>query len=350
MRRFLILLACLLMTASSALAEKTITLTFTGDVTIGSEEYLRDREFSFDTFAQTHGYEYFFKNVRDLFAEDDLTVINLENVLSDNRHGEDRSKTYRFRGPTDFVKILTLSGIEAANLANNHAAVDYGNRGLRDTLETLRAAGIGAFGVKEVYIFEKDGVKIALMGIWNTAYRPNRTWMEKEIARLKNEEGVSAVIFSIHSGQEYSPFHGAGQRWQAKTLIDAGADLVIMHHPHVVQGIEIINNRTVCYSLGNFCFGGNKTVRALESLVVRATLTFSDEGEYLGQQLTLYPAHVSGTTPDNDYQPRLVTGEDALAVMALIQQDTEFELPPFDEELGGATLPYLPAVSEEAAE
>ena len=82
----------------------------------------------------------------------------------------------------------------------------------------------------------------------------------------------------------------------------------------------------------------------MESLVVVAELTFSDDGAYLGQQLTLYPAHVSGTEPDNNFQPLLVTDEaDVRRVMRRVQQDTRFTLEPFDPEMGAVRQVYLPA-------
>ncbi|MGN0746913.1 MAG: CapA family protein, partial [Aristaeellaceae bacterium] len=85
MRRCFCLLLCLMLLApTAALADKTVTITFTGDVTLGSEEKKRTKDYSFDTMAANQGYEYFFANVRDFFAEDDLTVINLEGVLSDS--------------------------------------------------------------------------------------------------------------------------------------------------------------------------------------------------------------------------------------------------------------------------
>ena len=343
MRRLLSLLICLMLLApAAALAEKTVTITFTGDVTLGSEEKKRNKDFSFDTMAANQGYEYFFANVRDFFAEDDLTVINLEGVLSDSSKQENTGKTYRFRGPTDFVNILTCSSIEACNIANNHT-MDFGNQGYAATLATVQEAGLGAFGNDEIFIYEKDGIKIAFMSVNTTGFNGRKSWTKEEMARLKNEEGVNCIVYVFHGGTEYGGVHNRIQENASRYVIDCGADLVVMHHPHVVQGFDIYKNRTICYSLGNFCFGGNKEVRALEAMVVRATLTFADDGTYLGQQLALYPANISGTNPVNNYQPLLVSGEAAEAAMKLAQRDTDFTLNPFDEALGCALQDYLPA-------
>ncbi len=336
---FLFLL--LLFFCVSARAEKQICLTFTGDVTLGSEEALKNKDFSFVHFAEEKGYDYFFENVRSLFEEDDLTIVNLEGVLSDSSEGENKKKTYRFRGPTDFANILSASSIEMACLSNNHS-MDYGERGYADTEAALDRAGVQYFGGRTVSFFEKDGIRIAFIGMsYTNENKSEKQWLKSEIQNLKEES--NAVIFCYHGGREYSDARTEKQMDIAKLAIHAGADLVIMHHPHVVQGMSIFDNRSVCYSLGNFCFGGNKRVRAKESLIVRATLTFSDDGAYLGQQLDLYPAHISGTAPKNNYQPHLVTGSDARLVLRRVQADSRFKIKKYDESLGFAHQDYLPA-------
>ena len=349
MKRVAVILLVMLLTlcAASALADKTLTITFTGDVTLGSEEVKRRNEASFDSFAQREGYDYFFANVVDLFRGDDLTVVNLEGILSDSSANEKKTKTYRFRGPADFVNILTRNSIEAVNLANNHT-MDYEKRGYQDTTKIRTTAGVDYFGNTTVWTWEKDGIKIGFIGQNGTTFAKNRNWAKQQVEELK-AGGVSFVVFVFHGGTEYAP-HKTTQRFNsqefaAQFMIDAGVDLVIMHHPHVVQGYDVYKNRTICYSLGNFCFGGNKQVRAIESLVVQADLTFADDGTYLGQQLRLYPAHISGTNPDSNYQPVFVKGEEAQAVMAIIQNDSSITLNPFQDELGYALQDYVPAVA-----
>ena len=333
----------LVLLTASGIAQKQIRLTFAGDVTLGSEEYLREKDFSLVSFAERKGYPYFFENVRELFSKDDLTIVNLEGVLSDSNDGENKEKTYRFRGNPEYTQILTSGSVEMVNLANNHT-MDFGERGYLDTKAALTQDSILFFGGREITVFEKNGARIAFLGLsYTDENREEKEWIKAEIRRLKKEENVNAVVFCYHGGREYSEARTQKQVDIAKLAVNAGADLVIMHHPHVVQGMSIINNRSVCYSLGNFCFGGNKNVRAVESLVVAATLSFSDDGEYLGQQIDLYPAHISGTQPRTNYQPLLVTGRDAKRVMRLVQADTRYDLNDFDEEKGFARQDYLPA-------
>jgi len=264
MRRILsvLLMITLMLSAVSAAAETTLRLTFTGDVTLGSEEAKKNKPWSFVSYATEKGYDYFFANVADMFKSDDLTVVNLEGPLTDRNTQEKTSKTYRFRGPTDYVNILTRSGIDACNLSNNHLPQDFGKQGYNSTVNTLTEAGVGFFGGQTEWIWEKDGIRIAFFGFNSTVVNGNKKWLKEETAKLK-AEGVNAVVVVFHAGSEYSKHRTQAQETYAHMAIDYGADLVIMHHPHVVQGIEVYKNRYICYSLGNFCFGGNKDVRAL---------------------------------------------------------------------------------------
>lgn len=124
-------------------------------------------------------------------------------------------------------------------------------------------------------------------------------------------------------------------------MLKAGADLVIQHHPHVLEGCEILNNRYVFYSLGNTCFGGNNEVRSLETAIVQVDFYFDDDGVYVGQQPRIYPAHTTGTYPRSNFQPVLMYGAEAVSALKLIQQDTKFQLQPFDETTGCVTQPLL---------
>ena len=339
----LLLLALLVCAQAAAEAEeKSIRLTFTGDVTLGCEEILRREAYSLVGYAQEHGYDYFFEKVEPLFSADDQTVVNLEGVLSDSAKGENKKKNFRFRGPAEYVNILRAGSVEAVNTANNHT-MDYGKAGLEATKAALDAAGVARFGEEDVFIYEKDGIKIAFLGVYYDDFGQKKPRIETQMAQLRDT--VNAIVFSFHAGREYAEQHMQAQEEYAQFAIDLGADLVIMHHPHVVQGMDVYQNRSVFYSLGNFCFGGNRHAKVLESLVVGAELRFDADGTYIGQQITLYPAYTTGETTHNNYQPYLVSGEAAENVMRLVQQDTPFELAPFDEEAGCAVQPYLPAES-----
>ena len=353
--RLLIILLLLLMLPCAALADKTITLTFAGDVTLGGEAKLVDEPGSFAQVYEKNGPEYFLKNFADFFAEDDLTVINLEGVLSDkdlSPVAAGKLGEYFFKGKTEYVNVLTAASVEAASIANNHI-FDYGEVGLKDTIATLENAGIEWFGTRarhttdteRFFFYEKDGVTICLMSLYWDDYLQGQkdgcgAFLSDEIARIKKEGEADAVIAILHGGQEYGRHATVPQKVFTKMAFAAGADLVICHHAHVVMGMDIIGNRSAFYSLGNFCFGGNKNVYqktskrvqdAAPALMVRAVLTFDDEGNYKGQQMTLYPVQTTsvdrvGTAEQpNTYQPKFITGPLAAHVLHLMQIDMYYD-------------------------
>ncbi len=332
---FLTLFLSLLLLASSCLAEEvTVTLSFAGDCTLGSQEYLRNRAGTFDSVVTEKGLAYPMEKVRDFFFQDDWTVVNLECVLKDTSEGENRKQTYRFRGPSSFVDILTQSGVEMVNLANNHTD-DYGTKGMVSTKEVLQNAGIAYCEKADEYILEKDGIRIAFLGITITDYNTYGKTLNKRITQLKTEEGCQFVVVNMHFGWEYSFVHSKKQFLTSHEVIRSGADLVVGTHPHVVQGIEVYNNRLILYSLGNFVFGGNMELneRSLQAYIARVKLTFWD-GAFYSQQLTILPVHTSGTQPQSNFQPYPVYGEEAQSVVERIQGDTAFPLNPYTEGVG----------------
>ena len=359
-----VFLAVLALLAGCASAEKTVLLTFTGDCTLGGKDEGRNLETSFESVAKAQGYDYFFANFRELFEQDDQTVINLEGVFSDNSWNEVK-KTHAFRGPKDLVAVLTGSSIEAASLSNNHIK-DYGTQGQKSTKKTLEENGIAWFQDYQYYLYKKDGVTVAFFALQNSVLYTKQTKFYETIRKARETDGADAVVVCWHTGTEYKGYHNEDTETRVKKLVENGVDLIIINHPHVVQGMGIYNNRSVFYSLGNFVFGGNPNIRggknsrdqlaiSLYSIVVQARLTFSNEGKYLGQQVTVYPAFSSGSDPDykpgdkpyptNNYQPIRLTPEQAAPVYQCIRRDSAGEIPEMKEKDGLAEIdfPYLPA-------
>ena len=170
-------------------------------------------------------------------------------------------------------------------------------------------------------------------------------------------DSSNAVVVCWHTGLEYRGAHEENTERNARNVINAGADLIIINHPHVLQGISVINNRSVFYSLGNFVFGGNskietrkfladQTVTSLYTAVLKVKMTFNNDGKYLGQQITILPALTTGADPVNNYQPRRATAEEAKDIHHAFQRDTLFKLPEvtMDEDgLSKIELGYLAA-------
>ena len=240
-----LLMIVMLMICASASGDKTVLFTFTGDCTIGGTELTRNLPDSFDTFIANEGYDYPFRYFRDMFSRDDCTVINLEGVLSDSRSDESMGKTFRFRGKTDFVKILTGASVDVAGLANNHI-LDFGVQGINNTKKTLTENGIGWAYARDIYIWEKDGIRIAIVSLDEATSNQYYYNVKDQMLRLKAQKEADAIIVLFHSAMEYRPVHSSLQeRMGSKFIVDCGADLVIMNHAHVVQGIRQVNNRTV---------------------------------------------------------------------------------------------------------
>ena len=337
MKRLAALWLTLMCLAPFALGE-TISMTFVGDCTIGCDVDWLEDERAFPNVIAREGMDYPFANVRHLFVEDDLTVINLEGVLADTNEGIMGGRKYNFRGETAYTKMLTDASVELAVLGNNHAN-DFGAPGRESTKAALTAAGIGYALDDEPYIFEKNGVRIGVLSYLMDAYTERLKRLPEIIGALREEAGCAAVIVCVHAGEEYNLRRSIGQRNFARTAISAGADLYIGHHPHVLQGVEVYQNRNIVYSLGNFVFGGNRRILSehKHTIVVRIEMTF-EAGEYTGQRMTIHPAIATGTLDRNNYQPYLATGEEAKEVMRILNKDSKPDPEPYVEGVGAVQM------------
>lgn len=304
-----------------AAMEKTtrVTLTFGGDSVLGSEERARKLPESFHSIVASKGDSWPFSGLSEIFHQDDLTLINLENVLKDSADGLEESQ-HNFRGPTAFVNILKTGGIDLVNLANNHFP-DYGQAGKNSTRRALRDAGIPFAGYSGLYVFEKDGIRIGFAGIRETVFHQNRGRIADEIAELQRR-GCRYIVYSCHFGTEYEEKHNELQTLIARTAIDAGAGLVIGHHPHVVQGIEEYRGGLIFYSLGNLVFGGNLELSTFDGLLAQVSLDFDREQALKQTSVRLIPIITSSSRPANDFRPIPATGQDKQRILETIQNDS----------------------------
>jgi hypothetical protein len=325
-------------------AQNDIVVTFGGDCTLGSEDKFWDRDSSFVNTVNNNGFSYPFKNLVDLFSNDDLTVVNLEGVFHDSKCGK-LKKTYNFRAPSGFAKILPISSIEAVTLGNNHI-FDYGEQGFKSTVKALEDSGVEWFVNcrydNKGYIYEKNGNKIGFVGFYIGDWRRKPSLVRDTINGLK-AQGAKALVGIMHGGIEYVSFHDSDQEKMADWLIAEGVDLVIGHHPHVVQGIQIKEKTAIVYSLGNLAFGGNDKIKkqAGDALLAQAKFSFDDNSNYLGYQLRLIPVHPSSSgEKTNNFQPVLADRLNAERILAEVQKDTEFILPAYVEG-EGSKLPFI---------
>ena len=311
-----------------------VRITFLGDCTLGGEEKTRNAARGFNRVIEQNGFGYPFRNLTALTAADDLTVANLEGVLSD-RDLPKVKKTYNFKGTTAYTEILKAGSVECVTLANNHSH-DYDAAGYADTKAALDAAGVAYFGTDCPAVWKnEDGLMIGFLGV-SGSLSGNRAKDYARRAESLRSAGCAAVITVMHAGTEYASAPDSYQEQIVSRALDCGSDLIIGHHPHVVQGYEIRSGVPVVYSLGNCVFGGNTNPRDRDALAVRAELAFY-EGELEKITLRFYPLSVSGTPGRNDYSPVLLEGADAERVLEKMRKSTGASSGSFDP-AGGAAV------------
>ena len=300
--------------------ETTFTVSVAGDCTLGTDEYFSASTNFTAKYDEVGDASYFFANVYDLFSADDLTIVNLEGTLTDSTTRAD--KTFAFKGPAEYVDILTAGSVEACDLANNHSH-DYGDESYTDTIENVEAAGISTFGYDRIAYVDVQGVSVALVGVYELAEGLGvQDDMEALVAEAQ-EAGAQVTIVYFHWGTELETVPDTTQVTLAHAAVDAGADLVVGSHPHVIQGYEYYEGVPIVYSLGNFCFGGNSNPSDYDCMIVQLQFTVDAEGAVSAGELEVVPCSVSSSTSINTYQPTLAEGDEAERILAKIEESNE---------------------------
>ncbi|NMB42886.1 MAG: CapA family protein [Clostridiales bacterium] len=298
----------------------TIIISAAGDVTLGRDsDYGYKRSFDHEFELQNEDYGYFFKNVKDIFEKDDITIVNLETTLTTATKKAD--KKFTFKADPSYVEILKQGNIEAVSLANNHSR-DYLAQGYEDTIATLEEADIGYFGYDNKYIKDVRGIKVGVFGL--TPWYENEEIKEDirtAIEELK-AEGADIIIAMYHWGIERDNYPNVVQKNIGRYTIDQGADLVLGSHPHVLQGIEEYNGKQIVYSLGNFCFGGNKNPSDKDTMIYVHRFNFKN-GELISEENETIPASISSVKDRNNYQPTILEGDEKERVMKKITKFSE---------------------------
>lgn len=295
----------------------SITVSMVGDCTLGTDVNF-DQSTSFDAFYQMKNDPgYFFQNVKDIFTADDLTVANMEGTLTTSN--DRQQKTFAFKGDPSYTEILTQGGVEATNLANNHSH-DYGDQSYEDTIQYLEAAGITTFGYDRTAVMDVKGIKVGLIGIYELKDGLGRQQQVIDTIQEVKDQGAQVIIVSFHWGTEKSNIPDDIQKTLAHLAIDQGADLVVGHHPHVLQGIEKYQGKNIVYSLGNFCFGGNKNPSDKDTMIFQQTFTV-ENGELVEDDVTnIIPCSLSSESGYNNYQPMVLEGSEKERVLQKIEE------------------------------
>ena len=278
-------------------------------------------------YAQQYGADAVFSGVAPQLQAGDAAWVNLEGPIS-TIGTPTAGKDYTFEGPPAMADALATAGIDVVTVANNHA-VDYGPSALLDTIKNLKAAGIKVAGGGRDFtaahtpalLKTKAGATIAFLGyddvIWPgyaaTATQAGIAEAVTDMEQVKSDireakKKADFVVVAFHWGFEYEHYPIAQQTSEGHAAIDAGADLIIGHHPHVLQGFEAYHGRLIAYSLGDFVFD-HFSVETGQTVLVDAVITPT------GVRATLIPVYVS-----SNGIPAVQHGAAAKTILALVKE------------------------------
>jgi len=305
MKRMMGLVLLLLLATGNAFGE-TLTLSFIGDCSIGEVPASAGKEGSYTATVDEKGYDWPFSLVREYLDTDDFTFANNEVIFtSRNRHVD---KKTNLKAPAQYAQVYLHSGVDAVNTANNHA-MDFYQEGYEDTLAALDSYEISHFGTlypgtqraqDRLGVYEVKGIKIGAVGF---SY-PQDSDVKKISARIEqlHQEGCDLVVVSLHWGREVQDTPQSWQFSYARKLIDAGADVIWGHHPHILQQVQFYQGKPIFYSTGNFTFGSMSNVDP-DTGIFQLRYQLTDDGPVL-ENFTVIPCRTQGK---GDYRPYPLT-------------------------------------------
>ena len=289
-----------------------ITVTAVGDVTIGRNvQSNRKSIFEEELKKQKGDINFIFRNVRELFLADDLTIVNFEGVLADSYStpASKKKNEFLFLGKPEYAAALSNNGVEAVTMENNHIN-DFGQDGIDSTAAAMESAGVVWSNKEHMGVYETQGIRIGML-----AYQivpPLRSdELTADALRQKVEEDIAVartscdiVIVSFHWGKEldYAPRNESPYRqvMLGRAAIDAGADLVLGHHSHRINPIECYNGKYIVYSLANCSFAGNNKPSDMSTFIFQVRFRFKD-GAAETDSFRIIPCRISSRKDYNDF-------------------------------------------------
>lgn len=286
-----------------------MTITCTGDFTIGGDNYHKKNIFKAELEEHGGDINFIMQNVRDILMSDNLTIVNFEGTFTDTTYVPNNKKEneFLFNISPSYVSVLKDNGIEAVSLENNHV-MDHGDEGYEDTKNTLRDAGVIYSNSEEIGIFEYQGIQVAMLSYlcidrYGKPFGGYPTFEEKVAADIAEaKQYYPLVIVSFHWGTEAKYVPTKNQIRLGRLAVDSGADLVIGHHPHRIQPIELYNGVFICYSLGNFCFAGHKKPNDMTAIMFQIRYRIKDH-KVSYRDFRIIPIRISSRKDRNDFIP-----------------------------------------------
>ena len=294
----------------------TVTITCTGDFTIGGDNYHKKNIFSKELKKHDGDINFVMKNVRNIFLQDDLTLINFEGTLTETKYVPDNKKknSFLFNIAPEYVSVLPDNGVEAVSLENNHV-MDHGEEAYEETKETLRNAGIVYSNSEEIGVYTVGGIQIAMLSYlcidrYDKPVGGYDNLYDKVTADIENvKKQYPILIVSFHWGNEKDYIPTERQVKMGRLAVDAGADLVVGHHSHRINPIEQYNGVYICYSLGNFCFAGHNKPDDMNSYLFQTRFRISKTGEISNTGFRIIPIRITSIKDRNDFIPTPITDE-----------------------------------------
>ena len=279
-----------------------ITVTAVGDVTIGRNVQSNSTIFQRELERQGMGINFIFRNIKGIFADDDLTIVNFEGVLADSYTIPSRKKenSFLFLAPPEYASVLSDNSVEVATIENNHID-DFGEQGRADTQRALTAVGVQWADEFHSTVYETKGVRVAVLSYKTFDYYS--TLFDKVPREIEQaRKGADIVICCFHWGAEKDYAPNANQQKLGRLAIDSGADLVIGHHSHRINPIEQYNGKYIVYSVGNFSFAGNSKPDDMSTFIFQTRFRVKD-GEILANPFRIIPCRISSKSNENDFAP-----------------------------------------------
>ncbi|MFC1963384.1 CapA family protein [Chloroflexota bacterium] len=304
------------MTGDTTSPEASATLIAVGDIMLGENTLCLGR--GVGSVIKNRGASYPFLQVASILGQGDIVFGNLEAVLSNNGINKKVLNSLHLRATPEAVEGLKYAGFNILSLANNHA-LEHGQEALDETANILLENDIKHVGVdtnttkaREPLVMHVKGIAIAFLSYClvpdKTAYISIKDPEEIYPDVRKARADADIVVVSLHWGNEYIQWPSPAQIKLAHQVIDSGANVILGHHPHVLQGIERYHNGVIAYSLGNFIFDmwQEKTRR---SVILKLRLSKTGVSD-----MELIPVHINGT-----YQLEILQNESAACLLSEVE-------------------------------
>jgi poly-gamma-glutamate synthesis protein (capsule biosynthesis protein) len=265
------------------------------------------------------GPDYIFGDIKNLFGNLDIAVGNLEGAITWNESVAVLNfNKLKFTFDPSTAKMLKDIGFTGMNMANNHA-LDFGQDGFSDTEKNLQEAHLDFFGSPlndRNFLSTKivRGERVCFLG-FHALYNPDVSPIVREIKNAK--EGCDYIVVYPHWGVEYEASPSKSQVEAGHALIDAGADLIIGTHPHVVEPVEIYKGKAIFYSLGNFIFDQDFSLPTRQGLAIRLELTKTE------QKFHLIGVEMKGSRL---YYPELEAYENTMSILTSLLSSLQKEI------------------------